>query len=131
MLTYFMYLELRRYRFTGWKTRREGEGKRQQERYLMRERLYEREEKTHISHRNEGPLGLQRRDEQDGLQEEEMNRVVSGEPLSAFLMTLAPRFWLQTLRRLLPPRGLSWYRLCCDTWPFLLPSSGEVFQCSV
>ena len=40
----------------------------------MRERLYERKEKTHIPRRDEGPLGLQRRDEQDGLQEEEKRR---------------------------------------------------------
>lgn len=70
-----MYLEIRRCRFTGWEIHGERRGKeRQQERYLMRERLYERKEKTHIPRRDEGPLGLQRRDEQDGLQEEEKRR---------------------------------------------------------
>lgn len=47
MLTYFMYLELRRCRFTGWKTHSEGEGKRGSRRDISRERLYERKEKTH------------------------------------------------------------------------------------
>lgn len=87
-----------------------------QERDFMREK-----KKTHTSRRDKGPLGLQRRDAQDGPQEEEeMNRMVSGGPCGI------PDDPGPTVSAYRPSGGLSWCRLCCDiSWPFLLPSSGE------
>lgn len=67
MLTYFMYLELRRCRFTGWKTRREGEGKRGSRRGILWERDFMREKKKVI-------YSIEMKDH--SVCREEMNRMV-------------------------------------------------------
>lgn len=65
-------MEIRRRRFTGWEIHGEGEGKRDSRSDISQERDFMREKKkTHTSRRDKGPLGLQRRDAQDGPQEEE------------------------------------------------------------
>ena len=83
----------------------------------MRERFYERKEKTHIPRRDKGPLGLQRRDEQDGLQEEEKRRtgwwVASPCQHSWWPWPLC--FWLQTLRRPLLVLTLLWHLLAISS----------------
>ena len=83
----------------------------------MRERFYERKEKTHIPRRDKGPLGLQRRDELDGLQEEEKRRtgwwVASPCQHSWWPWPLC--FWLQTLRRPLLVLTLLWHLLAISS----------------
>lgn len=123
-----MYLEIRRRRFTGWEIHGEGEGKRDsrsdisQETDFMREKkklIHPVETRDHLVYREEMHRMVHRKKRRDGQDGE--RRAPAGIPDDP-----GP-----TVSGYRPSGGLSWCRLCCDiSWPFLLPSSGEVFQCS-